>query len=75
MVSNLVILSTLHRRCNYMQHGNHRVAKSISRFDGPFCVTQAWPEMSVYTLDLFNHLHIFSTFYAPFLRLYLANNN
>ena len=75
MVSNLVILSIFHRRCNYMQHGDHRVAKFISRFDGLFCVTQAWPEMSVYTLDLSDHLHIFSTFHAPFLCLYLANNN
>ncbi len=53
-VGDMVMLSTFHRQRNYMQHGDHRVAKFMVHYDGPYKVLHAYPESSAYTLDLPN---------------------
>lgn len=74
-VGDRVLLSTFHRRREFMQRGDHRVAKFMVRYDGPFRVVQAWPDSSAYTLDLPDGLHIFPTFHASLLRPFIANND
>jgi transposase InsO family protein len=69
-----VLLSTLHRRREYLQRGDHRVAKFMCRYDGPYTVTKAHPETSSYTLALPSHMKIFPTFHSSLLRPYIAND-
>ena len=73
-VGENVLLSTFHRRRDYMQRGDHRVAKFMVRYDGPYRVIQAWPDSSTYTLDLPEHMNVFPTFHASLLRPYRAND-
>ncbi|OJT13288.1 Transposon Tf2-12 polyprotein, partial [Trametes pubescens] len=70
-----VLLSTFHRRREYMQRGSHRVAKFMVRFDGPFTIAKAHPSTSSYTLDLPASMRIFPTFHGSLLRPYLENDN
>lgn len=51
-VGEKVLLSTFHRRREYMQRGDNRVAKFMVRYDGPYTITHAVPQTSTYTLDL-----------------------
>ncbi|EPQ50046.1 hypothetical protein GLOTRDRAFT_21152, partial [Gloeophyllum trabeum ATCC 11539] len=48
--------------------------KFMPRFDGPYRVTDAFPERSVYTLDLPNTPNIFPEFHAKHLVPYHAND-
>ena len=73
-IGDSVLLSTFHRRRDFMQRGDHRVAKSMVRFDGPYRVIQAWPDSSTYTLDLPEHMNILPTFHASLLRPYREND-
>lgn len=74
-VGDKVLLSTFHRRRDYMQRGSNRVAKFMVRYDGPYTVVQAWPDTSVYTLDLPAHMRAFPTFHASLLRPFKPNDN
>ena len=74
-VGDRVLLSTFHCRREYMQRGDHRVAKFMCRFDGPYTVTAANPLSSSYTLDLPDHLHIFPTFHSSLLRPFIPNDD
>ena len=47
----------------------------MPRFDGPFLVIKAFPEKSVYTLDLPNEPNRFPTFHASLLRKFIPNDN
>ena len=47
-VGNKVLLSTLHCRCEYMTRSDHRVAKFMIRYNGPYTVVSAHSESSVY---------------------------
>lgn len=51
-VGDRVSLSTFHYRWEYMQRGNHRVAKFMCRFDGPYTVIIANLQSSSYTRPL-----------------------
>jgi len=73
-VGDLVLLSTKHRRRDYMQKGDGRVAKFMPRFDGPYRVTDAHPATSTYTLDMPSAPHVFPTFHTSQLRRYVAND-
>ena len=73
-VGDGVLLSTFHCRRDYMQRGDHRVAKFMVRYDGPYRVIQAWPDSSTYTLDLPEHMNVFPTFHASLLRPYREND-
>lgn len=50
-----MMLATKNRRRNYMHAGKKRVAKFMPRHDGPYTVTEAFPEKSKYTLCLPNN--------------------
>lgn len=73
-VGDKVLLSTLHRRRDYMQRGDHRVAKFMVRFDGPYTITAAYPTSSTYTLDLPAEKRIYPTFHSSLLRPYVPND-
>ena len=73
-VGDRVLLSTFHRRRDYMQRGDHRVAKFMVRWDGPYDVIHAYPETSVYTLDLPPSMAIFPTFHGSLLKRYVPND-
>lgn len=70
-----VMLATKHRRREYIQKGDKRVAKFMPRYDGPYTVVDTHPETSTYTLDLPNSPNIFPTFHASQLRKYVANDS
>ena len=72
-VGDQVLLSTFHRRREYMQRGDQRVAKFMVRYDGPYSIIQAWPDSSTYTLDLPESMSIFPTFHVSLLRPYVEN--
>ena len=74
-VGDKVLLSTFHRWREYMQRGDHRVAKFMVRYDGPYTVIQAWPDSSVYTLDLPDSMKILPTFHASLLQPFVSNDN
>lgn len=69
-VGDEVMLSTFHRRREYLQRGDKRVAKFMVRYDGPYKITRAHPEASAYTLKLPATLKIFPTFHVSLLRPY-----
>jgi hypothetical protein len=69
------MLSTEHWRREYLQKDSKRVAKFMPRFDGPFIITKAFPDKSVYTLDLPNEPNCFPTFHTSLLRKFIPNNN
>ncbi|KAJ8481084.1 hypothetical protein ONZ51_g6252 [Trametes cubensis] len=74
-VGDKVMLSTFHRRRDYMQRGDLRVAKFMVRWDGPYSVLHAHPDASVYTLDLPNTMKIFPTFHSSLLKPYIPNDD
>lgn len=51
-VGDKVMLATAHRRRDYIQAKDGRVAKFMPRFDGPYKILQAFPESSSYKLQL-----------------------
>jgi hypothetical protein len=69
------MLSTEHRRREYIQAKLGRVAKFMPRFDGPFLITQMNPSKSTYTLELPNEPNCFPTFHASLLRRPMLNDN
>ena len=46
------MLSTTNQRHEYKKKGEKRVAKFLPRWDGPYKITNAHPEVSTYTLQL-----------------------
>lgn len=74
-VGDKVMLSTKHRRREYMQKGDKRVAKFMPRYDGPYAIIETHPESSTYTLDLPNSPNIFPTFHSSQLRPYHPNDS
>lgn len=61
---DLVILSTMHRRRDYMQKGDKCVAKFMVRYDRPYKILWGFLDSSVYTLELPATMNIFPTFHA-----------
>ena len=74
-VGDKVLLSTFHRRRDYMQRGDHRVAKFMVRYDGPYTVSAAHPSTSTYTLDLPPTMRIHPTFHSSLLRPFIPNDD
>jgi hypothetical protein len=58
-----------------MQAKDGRVAKFMPRFDGPFEITNAYPDSSTYRLLLPSTSKIVPTFHASQLRQHLANDD
>jgi hypothetical protein len=73
-VNDLVYLSTVHRRRDYLNSHSRRVAKFMPRFDGPYTIIEAHPESSTYTLELPAHTNIHPTFHASELKRHIPNN-
>ena len=70
-----VMLSTFHRRREYVQKDQKRVAKFMPRFDGPYRITKSFPERSVYTLDMPNAPELYPTFHSTLLTKHLPNDD
>jgi hypothetical protein len=75
VVGDKVLLSTTHRRHEYVQAKSGRVAKFMPRFDGPFKITHAYPQTSTYTLELPNEPNRFPTFHSSQIRPFIENDN
>lgn len=71
---DLVMLSTKHRRRNYMRKGKRRVAKFMPRNDGPYTIIKAFPDKSEYTLRLPNNPKTFPGFHASLLKPFIPND-
>lgn len=71
---DFVMLKTLHRRHEYMSKGNNRVAKFMPRWDGKYKVIEAWPETSVYRIEMPNSPNVFNTFHASEFKPYHSND-
>ena len=73
-IGDFVYLSTAHRRREYLNGDNKRVAKFMPRFDGPYTIVSANPESSTYTLDLPEHTNAYPTFHVSELKRHVPNN-
>lgn len=73
-VGDQVMLSTFHRRREYMQAHQNRVAKFMPRFDGPYTVTDAFPLRSVYSIDIPSSPDLYSKFHASLLKRFVPND-
>ena len=74
-IGDTVMLSTFHRRREYMQKDKKRVAKFMPRYDGPYKITKAFPLKSVYTLDMPNAPEPYPTFHSSLLTKHFPNDN
>lgn len=74
-IGDLVYLSTAHRRRDYLNGKEKRVAKFMPRFDGPYQVVSANHESSIYTLDMPAHTNVLPTFHASELKRHVANDD
>lgn len=74
VVGQRVMLSTFHRRRDYLRKDEKRVAKFMPRYDGPYKVTKSFPATSTYAIDMPNHPDTFATFHASLLSKYNENN-
>ena len=72
-VGDRVMLSTKNRRHEYRHVDEHRSAKFMPRFDGPYTILSAHPESSTYTLDM-KDKDIFPTFHSSLLRPFIDND-
>lgn len=74
-VGDKVMLSTLNRRRDYKAQDPTRTAKLMPRSDGPFRVIRAYPDRSVYTLQLPRGGRTYPGFHASQLRRYVENDD
>lgn len=74
-VGDMVLLTTVHRRKEYMQAKDGRVAKFMPRFDGPYKILRAYPDTSSYTLELPPTSKQFPTFHSSQLQPFVANDD
>lgn len=59
-----MVLSTLHRCCKYKAKDEKWVAKFMPRYDGPYLVMDASPEMSMVMVELLNNTCMFPMFHS-----------
>jgi len=71
---NRVILSTLHRRCEYKAKDEKWVTKFMPRYDSPYTITDAAPEISRVTLDLPDNWRTFPTFHTSQVLPFVEND-
>lgn len=74
LVGDQVLLSTENRRRDYIQRKDGRAAKFMPRFDGPFIVKRAFPDSSLYTLEMPGTARVHPTFHVSLLRKFVSNN-
>jgi hypothetical protein len=70
-----VMLSTFHWRRNYLQKDDKQVAKFMPHYDGPYTITNKFPDRSIYAVELPNSPNVFPSFHALLLSKYNANDN
>ena len=74
-IGDSVLLSTLHRRSEYLSGNGKRVAKFLPRFDGPYLVIDTRPKASTVTLDLPNQPNAFPTFHIHLVKPFIPNDD
>ena len=74
-IGDNVLLSTLHRRREYVSSNGKRAAKFIARFDGPYAVTDVHSSASTVTLDLPDSPNIFPTFHISLVKPFRPNDD
>ena len=74
-IGDNVLLSTLHRRREYLSQTGKRVAKFIARYDGPYAVTDTHPSASTVTLNLPDAPNTFPTFHISLVKPFLPNDD
>jgi hypothetical protein len=74
-VGDRVLLNTEHRRREYMQKKDGRVAKLMPRFDGPYTVTAINKNASTVTLDMPNSPNIYHTFHTSQVKPFTDNDS
>jgi hypothetical protein len=73
-VGEKVMLTTLHRRKEYLNGDKDRVAKFLPRFDGPYSIVDVHPLFSTYELDMPNK-RLFPVFHASELKRHVPNDD
>jgi hypothetical protein len=74
-VGEKAYLATAHRRRDYIRAKDSRVAKFMPSYDGPYEITQAFPESSSYTLLLPPTSKVHPTFHVVQLRTHVPNDD
>jgi hypothetical protein len=69
------MLSTLHRRKDYKNKNQHRAAKFMPRFDGPYQVIDVHNDASTVTLDMPNAPNLFPTFHTSNIKPWQPNDD
>jgi hypothetical protein len=69
-----VVLSTRHWRCEYQSLDEHRAAKFMLCFDGPYHITSIDDAHSTVTLDLPEQPNIFPVFHSSEVRPFVEND-
>ena len=70
-----VMLSTLHRRNEYKTKGQHRAAKFMPRYDGPYQIIDVHQDASTVTLEMPNAPNLFPTFHASNVKPWFPNDD
>ena len=73
-VGGKVMLSTLHRRHEYKSKGQHRVAKFMPRYDGPYTIVEVHAACSTVTLDMPNSPNVFPVFHSSQVKPFKPND-
>ncbi len=73
-IGDFMMLNTANRRREYREKADGRTAKLMPRFDGKYEVVAAFPEASVYSINMPNAPLTYTTFHASELRPYHAND-
>jgi hypothetical protein len=74
-IGEKVMLSTLHRRKDYKNKDQHRAAKFMPRFDGPYEIIDTHQDASTATLDMPNAPNLFPTFHISNIKPWHANDD
>ena len=74
-IGDKVMLSTLHRRKDYKNRTQHRAAKFMPRFDGPYQIIDVHHDASTVTLDMPNAPNLFPTFHVSNIKRWYPNDD
>ncbi|PPR02502.1 hypothetical protein CVT24_001968 [Panaeolus cyanescens] len=74
-VDDLVLLNTINRRYNAAKNDDHKTAKFMSRFEGPYRVTDCNPSSSTVTLSLPNTDNSYPVFHSSLIKPFIPNDN
>ena len=70
-VGDKVMLNILHRQKDYKNKGQHRAAKFMPRYNGPYEIVDIHHEASTVTIDMPNTPNIFPTFHVSNIKAWL----